>query len=176
MTATDLWRDAVVIRRAGADGMTILDHLGHVLQYVVGRFVLPGTLTLGGRSYRVDFPLELVAREGRHYVKGRLATTFEAFAQHPGVQEMLPSIVDDMDLIASLAIRNRASLAGNLINAAYASSMDDLLREANIALWIHGHTHYCVDYEKYGVRILSNQRGYPGEDTEGFDANMLLDL
>ncbi len=44
-----------------------------------GRFVLSGMLALGGREYPVDFPLELVGHGGRHYVKGRLKTTFEAF-------------------------------------------------------------------------------------------------
>ena len=51
--------------------------------------------------------------------------------------------------------------ADHPINAAYASPMDDLLRDASVDLWIHGHTHHCVDYHKHGVRVLSNQRGYP---------------
>lgn len=44
-----------------------------------GRFRLPGTLTLGGRDFPLEFPLEIVEREGGRYVKGRLATTFAAF-------------------------------------------------------------------------------------------------
>jgi hypothetical protein len=44
-----------------------------------GSFRLPGTLTLGGKDFPIDFPLQIVEHEGRHYVKGRLATTFEAF-------------------------------------------------------------------------------------------------
>lgn len=44
-----------------------------------GAFVLSGVLTLGGKDYPIDFPLELVEQEGRHYVKGRLETTFQAF-------------------------------------------------------------------------------------------------
>ena len=44
-----------------------------------GRFRLPGILTLGGKDFPLEFPLEIVEREGRHYVKGRLATTFAAF-------------------------------------------------------------------------------------------------
>ena len=45
------------------------------------------------------------------------AATFQAFAEHPDIQEMLPSLHADMDLIASLPIRNRATFAGNVINA-----------------------------------------------------------
>ena len=44
-----------------------------------GSFRLPGILSLGGKDFPIDFPLEIVEHEGRHYVKGRLATTFEAF-------------------------------------------------------------------------------------------------
>jgi polyisoprenoid-binding protein YceI len=44
-----------------------------------GRFVVSGVLTLGGRDYPMDFPLELVEHGGRHYVQGSLETTFEAF-------------------------------------------------------------------------------------------------
>lgn len=42
-------------------------------------FVLAGTLTMGGRDFPLEFPLEIVQHEGRHYVKGSLPTTFEAF-------------------------------------------------------------------------------------------------
>jgi polyisoprenoid-binding protein YceI len=44
-----------------------------------GRFVLPGTLRIGGTGYPVEFPLEVVEHGGRHYVKGQLDSTFEAF-------------------------------------------------------------------------------------------------
>jgi len=44
-----------------------------------GHFVLSGLLTIGGTDYPVDFPLELVEHGGRHYVRGHLETTFEAF-------------------------------------------------------------------------------------------------
>jgi polyisoprenoid-binding protein YceI len=42
-------------------------------------FRLSGTLTVGGKDFPVEFPLEIVEHEGRHYVRGRLPTTFEAF-------------------------------------------------------------------------------------------------
>lgn len=30
-------------------------------------------------------------------------------------------------------------------------------------LWITGHTHYCSDIKVGRIRLLSQQRGYPGE-------------
>jgi polyisoprenoid-binding protein YceI len=44
-----------------------------------GSFRLSGTLTLGGKDFPLEFPLEIFEHEGRHYVKGRLPSTFEAF-------------------------------------------------------------------------------------------------
>ena len=43
------------------------------------RFLLSGNLRFGGSDHPVEFPLEMVEHTGRHYVKGRLDTTFEAF-------------------------------------------------------------------------------------------------
>jgi len=53
------------------------------------------------------------------------------------------------------------------VSAAYASNLDVLL-DGRAALWIHGHTHFGCDYADGGTRVISNQRGYPHEDT-GFD-------
>lgn len=36
----------------------------------------------------------------------------------------------------------------------------------NIALWVHGHTHASVDVVVEGVRIVTNPRGYPGENPD----------
>ena len=62
---------------------------------------------------------------------GRVAvgglTTFETFAQDAHIQSMIPSIMEDMELIASLPIRNRASIAGNLINASPIGDMTAMM-------------------------------------------------
>jgi len=48
-----------------------------------------------------------------------------------------------------------------MFSAAFASDLDSLIRASRIPLWIHGHTHYNVDYKIGATRIYSNQRGYP---------------
>ncbi|RXW11945.1 hypothetical protein EST38_g13912 [Candolleomyces aberdarensis] len=42
-----------------------------------------------------------------------------------------------------------------------------------IALWAFGHTHWCCDFERKGVRVVSNQKGY-GDGATGFDVKKVL--
>lgn len=58
---------------------------------------------------------------------------------------------------------------------AYASDLEWML-DGRVALWIHGHTHLCVDYELGGTRVISNQRGYPDDPVAGFDPARVVEL
>ena len=61
---------------------------------------------------------------------------------------------------------------GHLI-AAYANNWTELLGNAD--LWVYGHTHVAADFSKEGCRVVSNPRGYPGQNT-GFDPDLLIEL
>jgi predicted phosphodiesterase len=65
---------------------------------------------------------------------------------------------------------------GDVISASYASSLDELICASGATLWIHGHTHRCADYHVGETRIVSNQRGYPGETSLGFEPTRLVTL
>ncbi|MEC9358669.1 MAG: metallophosphoesterase [Pseudomonadota bacterium] len=56
---------------------------------------------------------------------------------------------------------------GQISNAAFHSHADDLIRPP-VRMWVHGHTHYNADLLHHGVRIVTNQWGYPSEDMLGF--------
>lgn len=65
--------------------------------------------------------------------------------------------------------------AGTHLDAAYANRWEELMGGERMALWLHGHSHWAVDYDLAGTRVLCNPRGYPGEET-GFRADLIIEL
>lgn len=59
------------------------------------------------------------------------------------------------------------------ISAAYFNRWHALVEQVDY--WMFGHTHHSVDTVLSGCRLLSNQRGYPGEDC-GFDPTKLIEI
>lgn len=50
--------------------------------------------------------------------------------------------------------------AGDLLNAAYATDLEDLVARAD--LWVHGHMHHSIDEKVGDCRVICNPRGYSG--------------
>jgi Icc-related predicted phosphoesterase len=59
---------------------------------------------------------------------------------------------------------------------AFASNLDTLIEGSGISLWVHGHTHYNIDYLIGSTRVLTNQRGYPDEVSPGFDPSLVIEV
>lgn len=64
--------------------------------------------------------------------------------------------------------------AGTDLDAAFANRWEDLMGADQMALWVHGHSHTAVDYDVAGTRVVSNPRGYPGEET-GFCPDLVIE-
>jgi predicted phosphodiesterase len=60
--------------------------------------------------------------------------------------------------------------------AAFCSNLDALVAQSGAALWIHGHTHHGVDCRLGNTRLVSNQRGYPNEAINRFDAGLVVEV
>jgi predicted phosphodiesterase len=66
-----------------------------------------------------------------------------------------------------------------IISAAYASNLDDLIASGGPALWVHGHIHTPQDYTIGQTRILNNAFGYLTTDrveNPQFRADLLVQL
>jgi hypothetical protein len=65
---------------------------------------------------------------------------------------------------------------GRILNAAFASNLDWFVENSSVPLWIHGHTHYSVDYKIGRTRVFSNQRGYPHEVDPRFVPDAVIEI
>lgn len=64
---------------------------------------------------------------------------------------------------------------GDLASAAFVSDLGALIERFRPSLWVHGHTHACNDYRVGATRVVSNQAGYPHEETN-WDPGFCIDL
>ena len=65
---------------------------------------------------------------------------------------------------------------GSILNAAFASALDEFVQASGVPLWIHGHTHHCVDYKIGNTRIFSNQRGYPDQIERRYQPEAIIEI
>ena len=66
--------------------------------------------------------------------------------------------------------------ADSPLKAAFASDLDSLIEQSGVPLWIHGHTHYNVDYLIGSTRVLTNQRGYPEQLCKRFNSSLIVEI
>ena len=70
--------------------------------------------------------------------------------------------------------RNERFSVGPLDGAFCSNLGSDLLGHAD--LWVHGHTHACIDINHGSYRLVSNQRGYPGEENSRFEPELVIEI
>ena len=56
-----------------------------------------------------------------------------------------------------------AQFKNSPLSAGFVSNLDDFVARSSVPLWLHGHTHFDVDYIIGSTRIVACQRGYPHE-------------
>ncbi|NEQ04416.1 metallophosphoesterase [Moorena sp. SIO3F7] len=64
----------------------------------------------------------------------------------------------------------------DLMSAAYASHLDDLVEQSGAKLWVHGHLHNSSDYAIGTTRFLCNPKGYPDERNKGFVPDLVVSV
>lgn len=140
--------------------------------------ILGGTLwtdfALRGIAWRaVD-----MAAAGKHIndfrlitFRGRLLTPRDTIDFHEATREWLDSKLaqphDGPTVVVThhspSARSEQPRYAGGNLTAAFHSDLEWMIANYQPDLWIHGHSHWSVDYQIGRTRIFSNQRGYPGE-------------
>jgi len=64
----------------------------------------------------------------------------------------------------------------DVVSAAYASRLEYLFDEFDIAYWLHGHLHNSSDYRLGRTRVICNPRGYPDERNLDFVPDLTVSL
>ncbi len=64
----------------------------------------------------------------------------------------------------------------NLLAAAYASNLDEIIEDSGAELWIHGHVHSTMDYMIGETRVICNPRGYPSQSMTGFYPELIVEV
>jgi Icc-related predicted phosphoesterase len=116
-------------------------------------------------SYRRLRPADTLAR----HQKSRRWLMLQLAERAPG-----PVVVVTHHAPSALSYGNHQSL--DLVSAAFASRLDDLVVRSRAALWVHGHIHQAADYCLGDTRVLCNPRGYPDEPVFGFDPALVVEI
>lgn len=83
----------------------------------------------------------------------------------------IPAVVVTHHLPHAASLPDR--LKGDLLNAAYASDLTEIIPTGSPALWVHGHIHDSCDHSVDGTRVICNPRGYEDENG-GFDNELVV--
>lgn len=75
---------------------------------------------------------------------------------------------------APLREANHPQFVGGVMTPAFVSNLSDLIDAHDVAAWIFGHTHACIDLHRGGTRIVSNQLGYPWEASASADGQTVF--
>jgi len=124
-------------------------------------------IMMGARSIMTDYAKIRLDVKGR-YSKLTPADTVRLHAQSISfIESTLEKDFNGPRVVVTHHAPSMHSLAPSEreddISAAYASDLSLTMKQYEIDMWMHGHTHRKVDYNLEGVRVYANPRGYPGE-------------
>lgn len=100
---------------------------------------------------------------GRAWLEAKLATKWDG-----------PTVV--VSHHAPSLLGTDAKFRNDYLTGAFVSDLEELIKRYSPTIWIHGHTHHCVQYIVGKTRLIANQMGYPHEPATGnFDCRLLVD-
>lgn len=110
------------------------------------------------------------------------ADTSAAHARHrAAIEAVLAQPHNGPTVVVTHHAPSRRSIAGgvDIPDAAFASDCEDMIRQHQPELWVHGHVHQHHDYRIGNTRILANPRGYEGPDwyeDSGFIGDLVVEV
>lgn len=77
---------------------------------------------------------------------------------------------------APTAFSSPQQYIGGELSPCFASNLDDFIAASGACLWVHGHTHSNADMLFGRTRLVTRQRGYPGEATFAHFEPLILEI
>ena len=103
---------------------------------------------------------------------------------HQESKRWLESTLQDLDGQKNVVITHHAPSIqsvdpvhhNDITTAAYASDLEELIRDHEPLLWLHGHIHTSSDYMIDNCRVICNPKGYPGEINSEYEPSKLIEI
>lgn len=111
---------------------------------------------------------------------GQLLTPEEVLMEHKRSLQFLKDNVKEGGIVITHHLPSFKSIdpeyTTSELNGAYATNLEEFILSAKPKLWIHGHTHVPHDYMIGDTRVVCNPRGYPGQEGNGYNPNLVIEL
>jgi len=65
---------------------------------------------------------------------------------------------------------------GGELSPCFASNLDNFVTASGANIWVHGHTHSNADMSLGRTRLVTRQRGYPGEPTFAYFEPLVVEI
>jgi hypothetical protein len=112
-----------------------------------------GKIRTGGYRHLTPADTAQWAFDAKRWLESQLALPFEG-----------PTVVVTHHAPSARSLKQGCVMEA--LDATDANPWDDLVERSGAAFWMHGHTHKPLDYTIGTTRVISNPRGYPGEQIE----------
>ncbi len=108
--------------------------------------------------------------------------TLDTFKIHQLSKQWLKESLEDSKEFKNIVVTHHAPSIQSVpehykedpLTAAYASDLEDVIKEYQPLYWIHGHIHTPVRYKIGETEIICNPHGYIDEKYNGYDKDLMI--
>ncbi len=138
-----------------------------------------GLTFAGGTMWFPDHPENLMLERflNDFHLIGELRE--HVYVENEKCVEFLRTQVKPTDIVVTHHLPSPMSVheryEGSPINCFFLCDVEDVMKERQPKVWIHGHTHDSFDYTIFRTRVICNPFGYPGQPNPNY-TELIIDL
>ena len=105
---------------------------------------------------------------------------FRPYDENREALKYLHNMPSDLDIVVTHHLPSPMSVhekyEGDDLNRFFLCDVEDVIKEKQPRLWVHGHTHESCDYTIFRTRVVCNPFGYPHELNPNFDSHFVIEV